>query len=132
MSLFQPGKSGNPKGKPVGTRNKSNVIAAEFAKEGSAIAQAVIEKAKGGDMSAAALVLQRLSPPLRAAAEKVVFELDQMLPLTEQAKQIMAAVAQGRIDPDTGAMLVNCLDKVGNLKAVEELDARLAALENKP
>lgn len=82
-------------------------------------------------MGAAALVLQRLSPPLRAAAEKVVFELDQSLSLTEQAKQIMAAVADGRIDPDTGHMLVNCIEKVAGIYATDELEARLAALEAK-
>jgi ribosomal protein S20 len=129
---FIKGQSGNPAGKKPGTRSKLNLVAAEFLKEGSAIARTVIEAAKAGDMSAASLVLQRLSPPLRAAAEKVVFDLDQTLPLTEQAKQIMTAVSQGCIDPDTGAMLIACLDRVGNLKAVEELEARLAALENKP
>jgi hypothetical protein len=77
------------------------------------------------------LVLQRLSPPLRAAAEKVVFELNQELPLAEQAKQIMAAVANGDIDPDTGNMLVTCVEKVAGIKTVDELEARLAALEEK-
>jgi hypothetical protein len=128
---FKPGQSGNPRGRPAGARNRSNVVAAEFAKEGSEIARVVIEKAKEGDMGAAALVLQRLSPPLRAAAEKVVFELDQSLSLTEQAKQIMAAVADGRIDPDTGHMLVNCIEKVAGIYATDELEARLAALEAK-
>jgi hypothetical protein len=126
---FQPGKSGNPYGRRPGSRNKSNVIAAEFAKQGSELARVVMAKALEGDMSAAGLVLQRLSPPLRAAAEKVVFELDQSLPLGEQAKQIMAAVADGRIDPDTGNLLVSCIEKVAGIKTVDELEARLAALE---
>jgi len=128
---FQPGKSGNPSGRPAGSRNKSNVVAAEFAKEGSEIARVVIAKAKDGDMSAAALVLQRLSPPLRAAAEKIVFELNQQAPLTEQFKQIMAAVASGGIDPDIGNMLINCLKTGADLIATEELEKRLAVLEAK-
>jgi len=126
---FQPGKSGNPAGRRPGSRNKSNVVAAEFAKEGSELARVVMAKALEGDMSAAALVLQRISPPLRAAAEKVMFALDQSLPLGDQAKQIMVAVAEGRIDPDTGNLLVSCIEKVAGIKTVDELEARLAALE---
>jgi hypothetical protein len=128
---WKKGVSGNPGGKAPGTRSKLNLVAAEFLKEGSAVAQVVIEAAKGGDMSAAALVLTRISPPLRAAVEKVIFNLDQTKPLAEQAKEILNAVSRGLVDPDTGQMLIGCLDKIGNLKAVEELEARLAALEDK-
>ncbi|MEN1451324.1 DUF5681 domain-containing protein, partial [Pseudomonas aeruginosa] len=68
---FLPGVSGNPRGRPVGSRNKKNVIADELAKEGSAVARVVMDAALAGDMQAANMVLQRLSPPLRARAEKV-------------------------------------------------------------
>lgn len=129
--MFKPGQSGNPAGRPKGSRDKRNVVAAEFAKEGSEIARVVLEAAKGGDMSAASLVLQRLSPPLRAAAEKVVFDLDQSLPLAEQAKQILAAVSDGSIDPDTGQMLIACIEKIAGIKTVDELEARLTTLEAK-
>lgn len=128
---FKPGQSGNPRGRGVGVRNKKNLVVAEFAKEGSAVARVVLDKAKSGDMSAAAIVLQRLAPPLRAAAEKVVFELDQTKPLAEQATEILKAVSQGIIDPDVGAMLIGCLDRVGNLKTIEDLEARLSVVEER-
>lgn len=128
---FKPGQSGNPRGRGVGVRNKKNLVVAEFAKEGSAIARSVIDAAKGGDMSACAIVLQRLAPPLRAAAERVIFDLDQTKPLAAQAQEILAAVSKGEIDPDTGQMLIGCLDKVGNLKIIEEMEARLAAVEDR-
>jgi hypothetical protein len=126
---WKKGVSGNPAGKPKGARSALNLVAAEFLKEGSAVAQVVIDKAKAGDMSAAALVLTRISPPLRAAAEKIIFNLDQTKPLAEQAQEILAAVSNGDVDPDTGAMLIACLDRVGNLKTIEDLEARLAAVE---
>lgn len=128
---WKKGVSGNPAGKPKGARSALNLVAAEFLKEGSAVAQVVIEAAKSGDMQAASLVLHRISPPLRAAAQKVIFELDQTKPLAQQAQEILNAVSRGLVDPDTGQMLIGCLDKVGNLKVVEEMEARLAAIEDR-
>jgi hypothetical protein len=117
--MFKPGQSGNPAGRPKGSRDKKNVVAAEFAKEGSAIARVVIEKAKEGDMGAAALVLQRLSPPLRPQSEKVTFDFDPSLPLAEQGTAILIAVARGEIDPDTGKMLLDMVSAHLGLRDVE-------------
>ena len=60
---WRPGQSGNPKGRPVGSRNKKNIIAAEFAKDGSKLARVVMDAALQGDMQAANMALQRLSAP---------------------------------------------------------------------
>lgn len=128
---WQPGQSGNPKGRPVGSRNKKNVIAEEFEKDGSEVARVVMNAALEGDMQAANMVLQRLSPPLRARAEKVTFELTPDAPLHEQANQVLASVAEGAIDPETGKMLIDCIQSVAGIRAVDELEARLQALEEK-
>ena len=109
---WQPGQSGNPKGRPVGSRNKKNVIAEEFEKDGSEVARVVMNAALEGDMQAANMVLQRLSPPLRARAEKVTFELTPDAPLHQQANQVLASVAEGAIDPETGKMLIDCIQSV--------------------
>ena len=128
---WQPGQSGNPKGRPVGSRNKKNVIAEEFEKDGSEVARVVMNAALEGDMQAANMVLQRLSPPLRARAEKVTFELSPDAPLHQQANQVLASVAEGAIDPETGKMLIDCIQSVAGIRAVDELEARLQALEEK-
>ena len=128
---WAPGQSGNPRGRPAGSRNRKNVIADEFAKDGSAVARVVMDAALQGDIQAANMVLQRLSPPLRARAEKVTFELTPDAPLTTQAQQIMTAVAEGSIDPETGQLLINCITAFAGLKQVDELEARLIALEEK-
>jgi hypothetical protein len=126
-----PGQSGNPKGRPMGSRNKKNVIALEFDKEASGIARKVIEAALGGDMQAASLVLQRLSPPLRSRAEKVTFDFDAGASLTQQAQQILEAIAEGEIDPDTGKLLIDAVSAFAGLKQVDDLETRLEALEAK-
>ena len=123
--MFKPGQSGNPAGRPKGARDKRNVVAAEFAKEGSAIARVVIEKAKEGDMGAAALVLQRLSPPLRPQAEKVTFDFDPSLPIADQGTAVLTAVARGEIDPDTGRMILDMIAAHLGLRDVETFLAEL-------
>ncbi len=128
---FMPGVSGNPAGRPKGSKDKKTLVAQEFEKEGSAVAAVVIEKAKGGDMTAANIVLQRISPPLKTRAEKVQFSLDANAPLTEQGRQILMAVAEAQIDPETGRLLIDCLSTFAGLRQVDELDERLRALEGK-
>lgn len=126
-----PGQSGNPAGRPKGSKNRKTLLVEEFEKEGSAIARVVIAAALEGDMQAANIALQRISPPLRARAEKVTFELTPDAPLHLQANQVLAAVAEGSIDPETGKLLIDCIQAVAGVRAVDDLEARLLALEEK-
>ncbi|MBZ0330024.1 hypothetical protein KZO25_06785 [Halomonas sp. ANAO-440] len=126
-----PGQSGNPNGRPKGSKNRKTVVVQEFEKEGSRIARVVIDAALEGDMTAANMVLQRLSPPLRSRSEKVTFELDADKPLSAQAQQILSAVATGDIDPDTGKLLIDAIGAFAGIKQVDDLEARLAALEGR-
>lgn len=129
MRRWQPGQSGNPNGRPRGSKNKKSLVAEEFELQGSAVAQKVVEAALGGDMQAATLVLQRICPPLRPKAEKTPFDLNADAPLAEQAQQIMGAIAHGYIDIDTGRILIGCLSSLASLKQVDEFEHRIAALE---
>jgi Family of unknown function (DUF5681) len=123
---FQPGQSGNPAGRPKGARDKRNVVAAEFEKEGSTIARVVVEAAKKGDMQAATLVLQRLSPPLRPRGLLCEFELTADASIAEQAKQIIAAVSRGQIEPETAKLLIDCLSMFVGIEDVEIFRAERA------
>lgn len=126
---FTPGLSGNPNGRPKGTRNKKTLALQEFEKEGSEIAKRVVEAALAGDMQAANIALQRISPPLKARCEKVQFALDPDGPLTTQAQQVIAAVADGKVDPDTAKILIDCIGALAGIKGTDELEARLNQLE---
>lgn len=128
---WQPGQSGNPKGRPVGSRNRKTQLAEELQKDGSDLARVIKEAALAGDTSAMNLWAQRLEPPLRARAAAVEFELDPDKPLHEQANQVLVAVSEGRVDPETGRMLIDCIQSVAGIRAVDELEARLISLEEK-
>lgn len=123
--------SPNPKGRPKGIVDRRNRVATALNGEGDRIVRAVIDAALNGDMQAAGLVLARISPPLKARAEIVKFDLSQDRPLAEQAKQVMGAVAAGDVDPETGRVLITCLQSVAGITAVQELEQRLIALDEK-
>jgi hypothetical protein len=130
---WKPGQSGNPKGRPRGSRNRVTLVALAAMEEGAdAIARKVVDMAKEGDMSAARLVIERLVPP---AKERPVF-LE--LPSTEtaegiaQAQQaILQAVAAGDLLPGEAATLAGIVE--ARRKAVEtlELEQRISVLESK-
>jgi len=85
---FESGQSGNPSGRPKGSRNKATLaVQALLEGEGEAITRKAIESAKEGDMTAIRLVLERLLPPRKDAP--VSFEL----PAIESAEDLPTAIA---------------------------------------
>lgn len=126
---FQKGQSGNPAGRRPGIVDRRNRIAKAFDSEFDAVGAAIVAKAKEGDMAAAALYMSRVEPPLRHRAERIQFELDASAPLAAQAQQVLAATAAGDIDPDAAKLMLDLLHSLGALRNVDELEARLAALE---
>lgn len=128
---WQKGQSGNPKGRPKGSKDKRTLIAQEFEKEGSAIARVVIDAALAGDMQAASLVLSRIQPVLKPRTERVQFELNVEGTLTEQAKQVLKAIADGDVDPDTGKIVIDSIAAFSKLKEADELTERLQLVEQR-
>lgn len=132
MSKWTPGMpSPNPKGRPKGIVDRRARIAKAFLDKGDEIAQVVIKQALNGDMQAANIVLSRLQPVLKARAERVEFALDPSAPLTQQAQQVLSAVAAGKIDPETGRIVIDSIGAFAKLREVEELEQRLQVIEQR-
>lgn len=124
-------KSPNPRGRPKGIVDKRQKLQAAFADDAVAIAKVVIDAALAGDMQACGIALARLAAPLKAVAERVEFQLDAHLSLADQAQQILVAVAQGKVDPETGKTLIGCIQSLSGIRAVENLEERIVLLEAK-
>lgn len=126
---FPPGVSGNRAGMRKGTKHTRTQLADALKENGAALLQVAIDKALAGDTAALTLCLSRLVPVLKPKGERVQFALDIAKPRHEQCQQIVAAVAAGELDVDAGKLLIDCITAAANLCAVDELEARLAALE---
>lgn len=127
---WEPGvRSPNVAGRPKGIIDKRHVLAQEMAKQGKAVVERVCEEAIKGDMAAAALVLSRLCPTVKASATTVKFALDTTKPLAVQAAQVVQSVADGDLPPESAQIVLNCLGTYAALVQADDVQARLAALE---
>lgn len=125
------GPSPNPSGRPKGIVDKRTRVSQALMDDAPAVARVVVDAALEGDMQAASLVLSRIAPVLRGQMEKVAFEFDATAPVARQVEQVLAAVARGQIAPDVGKQIIDAVQALSTIRATEELEARLAALEQK-
>lgn len=128
---FRPGQSGNPAGKPKGARNKATRTALALM-EGAAdeIVQAVIDEARGGNIQAARVVLDKLVPNAKDRAVRVDLPgLDTASGVADAQTEILRAVASGDLTPSEASTLSGIVE--GRRKALEtvELERRIEALE---
>jgi len=122
------GKSGNPAGRPKGSKNPSTKLRELINIE--PILKKLQTAAEGGDVQAARTLLERALPVYRTTAQPVELpELEKADTLTEKAWVILAAVADGSLPPDLGAALVGAIGNVAKVAEVDELMRRVAALE---
>ena len=129
---FQPGQSGNPQGCKTGSRHKSTLLLEKMmADDGQDVVRSVISAAKGGDMVAARLVLDRICPPRKGRA----IQID--LPTISRAEDVLqalaavvAAVADGEVTPEEGQIVSGMLEVQRRTIETVDLEQRLAALEH--
>ncbi|MDO8874521.1 MAG: DUF5681 domain-containing protein [Pseudolabrys sp.] len=128
---FAKGVSGNPGGRPIGSRNKTTLAVESLLDgEAEALTRKAIELAKAGDMAALRLCFDRILSPRKD--RPVSFALPAISSPKEAAATIsavLAAVAAGEISPAEGSEVGKLIDTY--VKAIEtaELVERLERLE---
>ena len=132
-SRWAKGVSGNPAGKPKGTRHRATVaVQALLDGEAEALTRKCIELAKEGDTTALRLCMERLAPAMKSRAVNLT------LPVAETAADILKAqsatiqaMAAGDITPDEAATVATVLD--AKRKAIEtvELERRVSEIERR-
>jgi Family of unknown function (DUF5681) len=128
---FSKGTSGNPHGRPSGSRNKAS-LAMEALLDGEAdtITRVAIEKAKEGEAAALRLCLERILPPRKD--RPVSFSLPQLATVTDApaaTAAIVAAVAAAEITVSEASELARLVDTYVRALEACDLDKRLRAIE---
>lgn len=125
---WKAGQSGNPKGKPPGSGQLQKMRAA-LADDVPEILAMLGTAAKGGDMQAARMILERVLPPVKAIEQAVALQLPDGSTLTAKAAAVLSAAAAGDLAPGQAAQLIAALGTLAKIHEVDELAARITALE---
>ena len=131
---FQKGESGNPAGRPRGARNRTTILLQKLLEDdGEALARKAIDLAKGGDLAALRMCMDRLVPARKHEPIAVDLpRLDTAADTVTAASTIVAAVAAGELAPSEAADIAKVVDIYVRALATQEFEERLAKLENNP
>ncbi len=130
---FKAGQSGNPRGRPQGSRNRAS-LAVEALIEGKAkvLTEKLVDLAEAGDTVALRMCMDRLCPPRQD--RHVTFALPKLGTAADAvaaSAALLEAVACGDLTPSEAAELQKLVD--GFTRAIEahEFEQRLAKLEGR-
>lgn len=129
---FSEGQSGNPAGRPRGSRNRSTLaLEAIFEGEAEALSRRAIAMALDGDGPAMKLCLDRLLSPRRDRS--ITFDLpaiNSAADLPKATEAMLRAVASGEITPSEAADIGKAVSAHIEAITAADLSARLARLED--
>ena len=131
LTPWLPGQSGNPNGRPKGARNKTTLaIEALLDGEAETLTRKAIELAKGGDLTALRMCMDRLCPPRKD--RPVSFELPKLETTGDAvtaSAAIVQAVAAGDLTPSEAGELSRVVSAYASTLEAVDFDARLRKLE---
>jgi Family of unknown function (DUF5681) len=130
-SQFQPGQSGNPSGRPKGSRNAATLALESLLDgEAEALTRKAVELALAGDITALRLCLDRILPPRKD--RPIAFEMPPINNAQDAraaSAALLVAVSSGNLTPSEASEVGKLID--GYVKSIEitEVLARLDKLE---
>jgi hypothetical protein len=127
MPQWEKGQSGNPAGRPVGSKNAQTDLREALEAHGKAILDQLVEKAKAGDQTTARFLLKRLLPGARSAPIQVPIQLEGTA--VEQAEQVKNALAESRLTLEEAQALLAAIHSVELTREAAEISERVGKLE---
>ena len=124
---FKSGESGNPNGRPK-DKTPAVLLRKSIVDDMPEIIRTLVDLAKGGDVQAAKVLLDRCCPTLKPQALPISLPVNGSL--AEQGNEIIKATMAGQIPPDVGSQLITALSSQGKLVELEELTKRIEVLED--
>lgn len=89
--------------------------------------QKLVDAAKGGDLQASKIILDRCIPALKPTSDAV--KIATTGTLIERGERIITAMSKGECSPDQAKAALDVLQGQSNLVHKSEIEERLAALE---
>ena len=127
---FKPGQSGNPAGRPKGSRHKTTLaIEALIDGDAEAIAKVAIEKAKAGDAGLIRALLDRVSPLKDRHIPFALPEMNTAADAVKAAAAIAQAVAAGELTPGEASDLSDFVANYAKAIEINDIEARIRKLE---
>jgi hypothetical protein len=128
---FVRGQSGNPAGRPVGSRNKATMAAEQLLDgEAAALTRKAVGLALGGDALALRLCVERIIAPRRGRPVALALPpIDSVADLARAMAAIAAAAASGALTPGEAAQFARLVETFGRAIDATDIDRRLRSLE---
>jgi Family of unknown function (DUF5681) len=128
---FQKGQSGNPEGRPPGSRNKATLLIEQLLDDATKdITKKAIDLAKAGDSTALRLCMDRIVPARKD--RHIAFKLPKMESpehAVKAAAAIVEAVAGAELTPSEAAEMMKLVEAYTRILEAEDHEQRLRALE---
>jgi hypothetical protein len=128
---FRPGQSGNPLGRPKGSRNRvTRFVEALIEGQGEAIGAKAVEKALEGDSPMLREMLHRVAPRRREGT--IEFDLPKIETASDAraaSTALLDACIRGEVSPNEATQVMGLLTSHVRLVETADLEARVAALE---
>ena len=127
---FIAGGPGGP-GRPKGSRHRAQAALDALGEAGAVeVLKAVLQAAKGGDLRAASILLDRVWPARKGRAVEVELPtVASAADLVPALAAVAAAMARGELTPEEARAVAGVLETQRKAIETAELEARVAALE---
>ena len=127
---FKKGQSGNPHGRPAGSRNAATRLAeAMLRDEAPTLTRALLDFAYGGDRALLKAAFQTAVPRLARTVAVALPEIASPADLMPAMAAITRAVTEGAVTPYEAGELARLVETAARISEIGDFDRRLAAIE---
>jgi len=127
-NLWKPGQSGNPAGRPTG-QSAITRLRAQLEPDAPEILQTMVAAAKGGDIQAARLILERILPAVKPIEQCIELAMVGDT-LTDKGKAVLGAISTGELAPGQGSQLITAIGALARVIELDDLERRISELES--
>jgi hypothetical protein len=127
---FAAGASGNPAGRPLGSRNRSSLLAHELLNaDGELIVRKAIEMAKGGEPVALRLCIERIVPRRSGVVELALPSIRRAEDVAEACAAVISSAAAAEISLQEAREFMQLLESQRRAIETQDLAVRIELLE---